>query len=176
MSIFYKRNGKASTRTNYTLLLLFRPDRLCTLFLYLLSHYFYTHKKGFIYLLNSARPTTLPPSHKASEDKLRKGILLKSSMAAPYEALAKYGGERGIRTLDASFETYMISNHAPSTAQTPLLDTSSGALCEGGTGDLFFVYYFKKLFLCIKLLQCYFNITWAFFFNKDRFFSTFFST
>lgn len=38
----------------------------------------------------------------------------------PDVALAYSGGERGIRTLDASFETYMISNHAPSTAQTPL--------------------------------------------------------
>src|SRR5438445_12868479 len=40
-------------------------------------------------------------------------------------AATKTGGERGIRTLDASFETYMISNHAPSTAQTPLLNASS---------------------------------------------------
>ena len=37
-----------------------------------------------------------------------------------YEALAKYGGERGIRTLDAFFKTYMISNHALSASQTPL--------------------------------------------------------
>ncbi len=43
-------------------------------------------------------------------------------LACHTKLYAKYGGERGIRTLDASFETYMISNHAPSTAQTPLLN------------------------------------------------------
>ena len=31
-----------------------------------------------------------------------------------------YGGERGIRTLDTSFEIYTISNRALSTTQTPL--------------------------------------------------------
>jgi hypothetical protein len=33
---------------------------------------------------------------------------------------AKIGGERGIRTLDAPFRAYTISNRAPSTTQTPL--------------------------------------------------------
>ena len=44
-------------------------------------------------------------------------------MAVPYEAErseAKYGGERGIRTLDAPLETYMISSHALSTTQPSL--------------------------------------------------------
>jgi hypothetical protein len=45
---------------------------------------------------------------------LRSWLAIRSSVGA------KYGGERGIRTLDAPFETYMISNHAPSTTQTPL--------------------------------------------------------
>jgi hypothetical protein len=43
-------------------------------------------------------------------------------LACHTKLYAKYGGERGIRTLDAPFETYMISNHAPSTTQTPLRD------------------------------------------------------
>ncbi len=38
----------------------------------------------------------------------------------PDQALTKAGGERGIRTLDAPFETYMISNHALSTTQPSL--------------------------------------------------------
>lgn len=38
----------------------------------------------------------------------------------PYEALAKYGGEDGIRTHDTPLGIYTISNRALSTTQTPL--------------------------------------------------------
>lgn len=61
------------------LLLLFRPDRFCTLPLFT-SPIFYERQSGLI-----------------------------------------SGGERGIRTLDAPFRTYTISNRALSTTQTPLL-------------------------------------------------------
>lgn len=63
---------------------------------------------------NFKNQTFYPPSLK-----LRRTLSAKTGM--PAEALAKAGGERGIRTLDAPFETYMISNHAPSTTQTSLL-------------------------------------------------------
>lgn len=51
---------------------------------------------------------------------------------------SKGGGERGIRTLDAPFETYMISNHALSTTQPSLLGPYSlsffaGALAAGAS-------------------------------------------
>jgi hypothetical protein len=108
--------------------------------------------------------------------------------------LAKAGGERGIRTLDASFETYMISNHAPSTAQTPLLYPISTSLLspipfyfigapitkqdevmgieKNEAGDKRIrTHSIFQLLLCFKLLQCYFNITWAIFFsNRSAFF------
>src|SRR5665213_3240776 len=86
--------------------------------LYLLSHYLYPNialraRKGFlIHFMALLR-----------SNELRRAYFLSLLLAAPYEALAKYGGERGIRTLDALFRTYMISNHAPSTAQTPLLSS-----------------------------------------------------
>ena len=47
--------------------------------------------------------------------------LLKISVNWPaIHSFGKYGGERGIRTLDAFFKTYTISNRALSTTQTSL--------------------------------------------------------
>ena len=119
--------GKLLQENCYILLLLFRPDRLCThLFIYF-PIIFATATKRFSGLIFLARFLWKGKSLRAlyfyrpTSLKLRRAYFLSLLLAAPYEALAKYGGERGIRTLDAPFETYMISNHAPSTAQTPLL-------------------------------------------------------
>ncbi len=153
--------GKYLQKTEYILLLPFRPDRLYILSLYLLSHYFYpkqlvSHFDLFLYFkLGAVRLRSTELRRTVFFTQFQCLFLSQSSFIGEARrscTATKTGGERGIRTLDAPFETYMISNHAPSTTQTPLQE---------------------ELFLRIQLLQCYFNITWSFL--SSLLFSAFFS-